>query len=125
MKTILLVEDDPFLIDIYTTKFKEAGFEMSVAEDGEEALRKIQEEKPDLLLLDIVLPRIDGWEMLEKIKNQNLKGFKIVVLSNLGQKDDIEKGIKLGADRYLVKAHLTPSEVVEEIQTILANTPLS
>ena len=125
MKSILLVEDDPFLIDIFATKFKEAGFKVLVAEDGEEALRKIQEEKPDLLLLDIVLPHIDGWEMLEKIKNQNLKGFKIVVLSNLGQKDDIEKGIKLGADRYLVKAHLTPSEVVREIKTILENAPLS
>ena len=125
MKTILLVEDDPFLIDIYTTKFKEAGFEVSVAEDGEEALRKIQEEKPDLLLLDIVLPCIDGWEILERIKNQNLKGFKIVVLSNLGQKDDIERGMRLGVDKYLVKAHLTPSKVVEEIETTLENAPLS
>ena len=125
MKTILLVEDDPFLIDIYATKFKEAGFEVSVAEDGEDALRKIQEKKPDLLLLDIVLPRMDGWEMLEKIKNQNLKGFKIVVLSNLGQKDNIERGIRLGADKYLVKAHLTPGEVVREIKTILESAPLS
>ena len=125
MKTILLVEDDSFLIDIYSTKFKEAGFEVSVAEDGEEALRKIQEEKPDLLLLDIVLPHIDGFEMLEKIKNQNLKGFKIVVLSNLGRKDDIDKGMRLGVDKYLVKAHLTPSEVVEEIETTLENVSLS
>lgn len=119
MKTILLVEDDSFLIDIYSTKFKEAGFEVSVAEDGEEALKKIQEKKPDLLLLDIVLPRIDGWEILERIKKQNLKSFKIVVLSNLDQKDDIEKGMRLGADKYLIKAHLTPSEIVEEIKKIL------
>lgn len=119
MKSILLVEDDPFIVDIYATKFKEAGFEVSVVEDGEEALRKIQEKKPDLLLLDIVLPRIDGFEILEKIKNQNLRGFKIVVLSNLSQKDYIDKGMRLGVDKYLVKAHLTPSEVLEEIKKIL------
>ena len=125
MKSILLVEDDSFLIDIYTTKLKEAGFEVSVAEDGEEALKKIQEKKPDLLLLDIVLPRIDGWEILEKIEDQNLKGFKIVILSNLSQKDDIERGMRLGVDKYLVKSHLTPSEVVEEIETTLENVSLS
>ena len=119
MKTILLVEDDPFLIDIYATKLKEAGFEISVAEDGEEALMKIQEKKPDLVLLDIILPHTDGWEILEKIKEQKLKGFKVVVLSNLGEKEDIEKGMRLGADKYLVKAHLTPSEVVREIEKIL------
>ncbi|GAI48636.1 unnamed protein product, partial [marine sediment metagenome] len=75
MKTILLVEDDPFLIDIYTTKFKEAGFSVEVARDGEEGLRKLlsNEEKFDLLVLDIVLPQIDGWEILRKIKNQKSK----------------------------------------------------
>jgi len=61
MKSILLVEDDPFLIDIYTTKFKKVGFSLEVATDGEEALRKLNEKKPGLLILDIVLPQIDGW----------------------------------------------------------------
>jgi len=126
MKRILLVEDDPFLIDIYTTKLKDSGFSVEVAKEGEEALRKLNEEKFDLLILDIVLPQIDGWEVLEKIKNEKLKmknesleNLKIIVLSNLGQKEEVEKGLKLGATKYLIKAHYTPSEVVEEIKEII------
>lgn len=126
MKSILLVEDDPFLIDIYTTKFKEAGFRVGVTSDGTDALRKLNEEKFDLLVLDIVLPQIDGWEILAKIKNEklkmkneNLKDLKVVVLSNLGQKGEVEKGLKLGATKYLIKAHYTPSEVVAEIKEVL------
>ena len=124
MKSILLVEDDPFLIDIYTTKLKEAGFSVEVATDGEGGLRLITEKKFDLLVLDIVLPQIDGWEILRKIKNEKLKtknfrDLKIVVLSNLRQKDEVEKGIKLGATKYLIKAHYTPSEVIEEIKEVL------
>jgi DNA-binding response OmpR family regulator len=115
-----LVEDDPFLIDIYTKKLKSSGFEVKVAENGEKALRCLQEKKPDLLLLDIVLPEMIGWEVLRKIKeNPKLKDLKIVVLSNLGQKEEVEKGLKLGATKYLIKAHYTPSEVVQEIKKIL------
>ena len=116
MKKILFVEDDPFLIDIYTTKLKEAGFEVKVSTNGQEALEKIKEEQFDLLLLDIVLPQIDGWAILEKIKNASLK---IIILSNLSQKEEVEKGLKLGATKYLIKAHYTPSEVVEEIKETL------
>ena len=121
MKNILLIEDDPFLIDIYTTKLKEAGFSIEVATDGESGLRKLTEKKFDLLVLDIVLPQIDGWEILEKVKSQKsklkgLKDLKVVILSNLGQKEEVEKGVELGATKYLIKAHYTPSEVVEEIK---------
>jgi len=142
MKSILLVEDDPFLIDIYTTKLKESGFSIEVATSGEEGLKKLREKKFDLLVLDIVLPKIDGWEILEKIKDQasersegeeedevlfaqqrakskNLKGLKIIILSNLGQKEEVEKGLRLGAEKYLIKAHYTPNEVVEEINKVL------
>ncbi len=120
MKNILLVEDDPFLIDIYTTKLKQSGFSVGVAEDGDECLRKLKEEAPDLLLLDIVLPSVNGWEILRKIKQDDkLKKIEVVILSNLGEKDEVEKGIKLGAVKYLVKAHYTPGEVVEEIKKIL------
>lgn len=124
MKSILIVEDDPFLIDIYTTKLKDSGFSVEVAKEGESALRKLNEEKFDLLLLDIVLPQIDGWEILEKVKSQkskvkSLENLKIVILSNLGQKEEVEKGLKLGATKYLIKAHHTPSEVVEEIKAVL------
>jgi len=124
MKTILLIEDDPFLRDIYTTKLKEAGFSVEMAIDGEQGLRKLAEKKFDLLVLDIVLPQIDGWEILEKIKNEKLKiknDFKIIVLSNLGQKEEVEKAFNMGATKYLIKAHYTPSEVVEEIKELLTN----
>jgi DNA-binding response OmpR family regulator len=120
MKSILLVEDDPFLIDIYTTKLKEADFSVEVATDGNEGLQKAKENPPDLIVLDIVLPHIDGWEVLKEIKNdKKLKDLKVVIISNLGQKEEVEKGLKIGATKYLIKAHYTPSEVVEEIKATL------
>jgi DNA-binding response OmpR family regulator len=119
MKNILLVEDDPFLVDIYTTKFKEAGFPIEVAIDGSQALKKIEEKKPDLILLDIVLPRLDGWEILKGLRDdKKLSDLKVVILSNLGQKSEIDKAFALGATQYLIKAHYTPSEVVEEVKKI-------
>ncbi len=117
-KKILLVEDDPLLIDIYTTKLKDAGFVVSVATDGRTALELFEKDKPDLILLDIVLPNTNGWEVLKQIKKDN-NTTKVVILSNLGQKEEIEKGIMLGADKYLIKANYTPSEVIEEIKKLL------
>lgn len=120
MRTILLVEDDSFLIEVYSTKLKEVGYLVQIAQDGEEALRKIRETDFDLILLDIVLPTINGWEILRDIKRDpRLKELRVVVLSNLGEKEEIEKGLKAGAERYLVKAHYTPTEVVKEIKEIL------
>ena len=120
-KSILLVEDYPFLIDIYTTKLKESGFGVEVASDGESALRKVKEKEPDLVILDIVLPQLDGWEILRQIKSDpKLKNIKIIILSNLGQKEEVERGVELGAVKYLIKAHYTPSQVVEEIKEIYA-----
>jgi len=120
MNTILLVEDDPFLIDIYTTKLKESGFSVKVVTDGEEALRIIKEKKPDLMILDIVLPQVDGWELLRRIRSMSeLKNLKVIILSNLCQKEEVEKGLKLGAIKYLIKAHYTPSQVLKEVKQIL------
>lgn len=121
MKKVLFIEDDPFLIEIYTTKLENAGFSVEVAVDGREGLEKLKKEKPDLVLLDIVLPYMDGWEFLRTISKDKAatKNLKIIVLSNLGQKTDVEKGIKLGAVKYMIKAHYTPSEVVEEVKNIL------
>ena len=119
--TILLIEDDPLLIDIYSTKFKEAGFEIQVADSGEKALSLLKKVSPSVIIMDIVLPHVDGWELLAVAqKQENLRNTKIVVLSNLGQKEEIEKGISLGAARYLIKAHYTPSQVVEEVRELLA-----
>ena len=121
MKHILLVEDDRFLIDIYSTKLKQSGFSVEVVTTGEEVLKRIAEKKPDLLVLDIVLPQLNGWQLLKKIKaNPKLKDLKVVILSNLGQKEEVEKGMSLGASKYLIKAHYTPSEVVGEIKKLLS-----
>jgi DNA-binding response OmpR family regulator len=121
---ILLVEDDPFLIDIYQKKLKDSGFEIEVARDGERALKILKEKNFDLMLLDIVLPRIDGWKILEEIREMKkekkyLEKMKIVIWSNLGEKEDIKKGLSLGATSYLIKANFTPSEVVREIEKLL------
>ena len=118
MKKILLVEDDPFLIDIYTTKLREENFKVVVADNGDRALELIEKEKPDLVLLDIVLPNKDGWEILKEIKAKNNK-IKVIILSNLGQKEEVEKGLNLGAEKYLIKSNFTPSEVVEEIKKLI------
>lgn len=119
-KRILLVEDDPFLIDVYTTKLKEEGFLVDIATTGKECLEKMEKESFDLLILDIVLPKVDGWEILEKVgKEKTIKNLKILVLSNLSQKEEVERGIKLGADKYLIKAHHTPSEIIKEIKEML------
>jgi DNA-binding response OmpR family regulator len=120
MKKILLIEDDSFLIDIYTTKLKESGFSVEVASEGEEAIRKVKEGKFDLVLLDIVLPKVDGWDILRQIKAESkLDDLKVVIISNLSQKEEVEKGMNLGAEKYLIKAHYTPSEVVREIKEVL------
>ncbi len=122
MKKILLVEDDPFLIEIYTAKLENAGFSVDVASDGDMVMNKMKEVKPDLVVLDIVLPNIDGWEILREIKrNEEFKNVKVVILSNLSEKEDVEKGIEEGADKYLIKSHYEPSQVVEEIEEVLNN----
>ncbi len=116
MKKILLIEDDPLLVDIYSTKLQKSGFEVKVVEQGEKALVAIEAENPDLVLLDIVLPHTDGWDILVSLKkSEELKHIPVVVLSNLGQKEEIEKGLELGAVKYLIKAHYTPSEIVQEV----------
>jgi DNA-binding response OmpR family regulator len=124
MKKILLVEDDPFLIDIYQKKLEDSGFEVEVAKDGEKALEILKEKNFDLMLLDIVLPKVDGWKILEEIKEmkkekKDLEKIKIIVWSNLGEREDIKKGLSLGATSYLIKANFTPSEVVREIEKLL------
>lgn len=119
MKKVLLVEDDPFLVDIYSTKFKESGFEIEVVQKGDEAFDKVKEIKPDIILLDILLPGTSGWDILKKIReDKKLKDIKVVILSNLGEEGEVEKGVFLGADKYIVKAYYTPAEVVKEVKKI-------
>ncbi len=117
---ILLVEDDKFLSEMYTTKLSKSGFEVETAFDGEEGLAKIKEFKPKLVLLDIVLPKKDGFEVLKELKDKGfLNDTKVIALTNLGQKEEVEKGLSLGASDYIIKAHFTPTEVVAKAKKLL------
>ncbi len=119
-KNILIIEDDKFLRELIVRKVVKEGFDVSEAIDGEEGLKKIKEEKPDMILLDIILPGIDGFEVLSRIKEDPaLSYIPVIILSNLGQKEDIEKALKLGAIDYLIKAHFTPGEIIEKIKSNL------
>ncbi|MBI1984532.1 MAG: response regulator [Candidatus Wildermuthbacteria bacterium] len=116
---ILLVEDDPLLIDIYTTKFREVGYEVALADAGDKVAGELEKSRPDLVILDIVLPHQNGFEVLADLKKDpRWKDLKVIMLSNLGQKEDIEKALQLGAAMYLIKAHYTPSQIVQEIQKL-------
>ena len=117
---VLVVEDDEFLLELYSTKLKMEGFQVFSAGDGERGLRLAKEKKPDLVLLDIVLPKIDGLEVLRKLKKDGETAYiPIVLLTNLSQKDEVSEGLKAGAEDYLIKAHFMPSEVVDKIKKIL------
>jgi len=118
---ILLVEDDTFLVEMYTTKFELEGFDVVTAEDGARGLELAGKENPDIILLDILMPKMDGFEVLDELKkNAKTKDIPVVLLTNLGQKDDVKKGFEKGAVGYLIKAHFMPSEVVDKIKSILA-----
>lgn len=118
---ILIIDDDEFLLDMYAVKFKEEEFEVEVARGGKEALSKIKEGiSPEVVLLDVVMPGMDGFELLGIIRKENLiPSSKIIILSNLGQKEHLDKGTSLGAADYIVKAYFTPSEVVKKVYKVL------
>lgn len=119
-KTILVIEDDKFLRELISQKLMKEGYNVSEAVDGEEGIKKIKTEKPDLVLLDLILPGIDGFEVLsQKKEDPGLSSIPVIILSNLGQKEDVEKGLKLGAVDYLIKAHFTPGEIIEKIKIVL------
>lgn len=118
--SVLIVEDDKFLRELLVRKVESAGFVTSIAVDGKEALKKIKEELPRLVLLDLVLPGIDGFEVLRQVKEDpQTSKVSVIILSNLGQREDVERGLKLGADDYLIKAHFTPDEIIQKIQKLL------
>jgi DNA-binding response OmpR family regulator len=120
MKKILIIEDDPFLSEMYATKFSQSGFQAEIAADGIKGMKKIEASKPDLILLDIVLPKLDGFEILKRIKKDSkLKEIPVILLTNLGQKNEVEKGLALGANEYIIKAHFTPTAVVAKVKEIL------
>lgn len=119
-QTILLVEDDAFLAGMYVTKLQLEGFSVELASDGEQGLKLIRERKPGLVLLDIVLPKLSGFDVLKALKEDAAtRSIPVILLTNLGQRDDVSKGLSLGANDYLIKAHFMPSEVVEKVKKML------
>jgi len=122
--SIFIVDDDQFLLEMYALKFTQSGFAVDSCLSSTQALTKFAEGPSiDILLLDIVMPQLDGFGVLAKIKEKKLlPNTKIIILSNLGQKEDIEKGLSLGADGYIIKASSTPSEVVEKVLAIVGTS---
>lgn len=119
-KKIAVVEDDPFLSKAFLLKLSNAGFEVVSIKDGQEAMDIIKKENPNLILLDLMLPRRSGFEILTDIKaDSKLKEIPVLILSNLGQEEEREKGMKLGAKEYLVKTDIKLEEVVEKINNYL------
>jgi DNA-binding response OmpR family regulator len=119
-KKILLVEDDEFILNMYRLKLEMENFEVLVAENGEKAINFFKEKDFDLVLLDIILPKKNGFEVLKEIKElKEKKGTPVILLTNLSQKEDVKKGIKLGADDYLIKSHFLPSEIVAKVKKYL------
>jgi DNA-binding response OmpR family regulator len=119
---IMIVEDDPTLRDIYTTRFMAESYDVVSASDGEAALSTAVKEKPDLILLDIMMPKISGFDVLDILRaTPETKDTKIIVMSALSQTADIEKGKNLGASAYLVKSQVTLTEVVDKVKQVLAS----
>ena len=117
---ILIIDDDEFLLDMYALKFKERGAQVEAFQSGAAALTHIRDGYvPDALIVDIVMPEMDGFEILKTIKQEGLIKPVIIVLSNQGQDSDIERAKELGAHGYIIKANAVPSEVIEESLLIL------
>lgn len=121
---ILLIEDDATLLDMYRLRFEKEGFNFFTANRGKAGIELASKERPDLILLDIVMPEMDGYQVLEQLKkNATTKDIPVVMLSNLGQHEEIDHGMKLGAADYFIKASLTPSDLVARVSKRLGITP--
>ena len=121
MAKLLIVDDDELMVNMYTGKFKDDGYDVAVAFDGKEGLKKTEEYKPDLILLDIMMPTMDGLTTLSKLKeNKETNKIPVILLTNVGaSREDVDQGLGLGAVAYIVKSHFTPKQVVLKIREVL------
>lgn len=118
---IVLVEDDETLSEVLYSELTEAGFDVTPAFDGNEGLKQVKEKKPNLVLLDIILPEKTGFEVLEELKKSpDTAKIPVIILSLLGEDEDIKKGLKLGADDYIVKSSHAIAEIVEKVKNFFA-----
>lgn len=119
---VLVIEDDQFLGELITMKLSKEDFEVSLATTGSEGLKKVEELKPDIVLLDIILPEMDGFEVLKGIRglgDSATAKTPVILLSNLGQESNIERGLSLGAQDYLVKSNFTTDEITRKVRETL------
>jgi CheY-like chemotaxis protein len=122
-RRILLVDDDDGIINLYSDVLQRFGFNFSIAKDGEEALEKVKNEKPSLILLDIMLPDVNGFEVLKRIKEDpDTKDITVWILSVLAEQENLNRAKSLGATEYLVKSSYTPRQVCEKIQGFLESS---
>ncbi|OGZ34906.1 MAG: hypothetical protein A3A94_00975 [Candidatus Portnoybacteria bacterium RIFCSPLOWO2_01_FULL_43_11] len=127
MKKILIIEDEQNLLEMYRVRFEKAGYEVFAVNNGQPGVEIAQKEKPDLILLDILMPSQDGYEVIQILKKDpKTKGIPILVFSNLAQPEEIKKGLKLGADDYVIKTDLTPTELTDKVERMIsrAKSPL-
>ena len=121
---ILIIEDDKFLRDILVNKFEEGGFEVNAATNGEDAFKMIGIRKPGIIILDLLMPKMDGFQVMERLRSDpNNADIPVLILSNLMEKGDIDKAMSLGVSNYMVKATSTPEEVVARAEAMISRKP--
>jgi|SRR5680860_1474746 len=117
---VFIIEDDFYISEMYRIKFESEHFKITIFNSGIEGIKVMKSEIPDIILLDIVMPKMDGFDVLKIIRSeQKLKNVPVVMLTNLSQKENIERCFELGANGYIVKSHFTPSEVVKKVRSYL------
>lgn len=127
MKKILIAEDDFFIRDIYSKVFSSSGYQVVVAIDGDDAIQKINGDAYDLIILDIMMPKKTGLDVLRELRSMTSasKDTSVFILSNLGQQNVIEEAFKIGMDGYIIKSQMTPQQIVEEINTYFNNKQIT
>jgi len=117
---VALVEDDPLIAEMYTTKFTKEGYDIRHAADGFAGLEMVKKEKPDIILLDIIMPKMDGFQVLQELRKiAEFKETPVVMLTNLGQEEDVQKGRQYGATDYFIKTNFTPAAIVDKVKNLL------
>ena len=117
---ILIVEDEEFILDLYVTKLEQSGYEVIRATNGSQGFSLAQLEKPTLILMDILMPEVDGYGMLQQLKaSPATKNIPAIIFSNLSQKSEIEKGLKLGAKDFIIKTSVTPTQLEQKVREFL------